>query len=75
MLHDVIYLKRTEKVKVKDKEDEVIVEIAFQYTDSYSEEILSFANTIKTVDGGTHVTAFKTTLTRLMNEYGRKHNF
>ncbi|ACM23919.1 MULTISPECIES: DNA topoisomerase (ATP-hydrolyzing) subunit B [Thermotoga] len=75
VLHDVIYLKRTEKVKVKDKEDEVIVEIAFQYTDSYSEEILSFANTIKTVDGGTHVTAFKTTLTRLMNEYGRKHNF
>ncbi|PLV58318.1 DNA topoisomerase (ATP-hydrolyzing) subunit B [Thermotoga sp. KOL6] len=74
-LHDVVHIKRTERVKTKDKEEEVMVEIAFQYTDSYSEEILSFANTIKTVDGGTHVTSFKTTLTRLMNEYGRKHNF
>ena len=74
-LHDVIHIKRTEKVKTKNGEDEVIVEIAFQYTDSYSEDIVSFANTIKTVDGGTHVTAFKSTLTRLMNEYGKKHNF
>ncbi|AIY87464.1 MULTISPECIES: DNA topoisomerase (ATP-hydrolyzing) subunit B [unclassified Thermotoga] len=75
VFHDVIYMKRTEKVQTKNGEDEVIVEIAFQYTDSYSEDIVSFANTIKTVDGGTHVTAFKSTLTRLMNEYGKKHNF
>ena len=72
-IHDVIFIRDTAYVETKyGQREEVLVEIAFQYTDSYSEEIHSFANTVKTVDGGTHVTAFKTMLTRLMNEYGRK---
>lgn len=49
-------------------------EIAMQYNDSYNEVILSFANNIHTIDGGTHETAFKNTLTKVINEYGRKMN-
>lgn len=47
-------------------------EIAFQYNDSYNELILSFANNIHTVDGGTHETGFKNALTKVFNEYGKK---
>ncbi|MCI9415197.1 MAG: DNA topoisomerase (ATP-hydrolyzing) subunit B [Clostridiales bacterium] len=51
-----------------------IAEIAFQYNDSYNEIILSFANNIHTVDGGTHETGFKTAITRIFNDYARKHS-
>ncbi|MFR5135250.1 MAG: DNA topoisomerase (ATP-hydrolyzing) subunit B [Acutalibacter sp.] len=49
-------------------------EIAMQYTDSYQEQILSFANNIHTTDGGTHEDGFKRSLTRVMNDYARKYN-
>lgn len=49
-------------------------EVALCYTDSYSETLLSFANNINTIDGGTHETGFKTALTRVFNDYGRKFN-
>lgn len=66
VLHpDVIYLKR----EVGD----AVAEVAMQYNDSYNEVILSFANNIHTVDGGTHETAFKNALTKVLNEYNRKH--
>lgn len=45
-----------------------------QYTDSYNETMLSFANNVHTVDGGTHETGFKTALTRVFNDYGRKYS-
>lgn len=48
-------------------------EIAMLYNDSYNEIILSFANNVHTVDGGTHETGFKTALTRVFNDYGRKY--
>ncbi len=48
------------------------VELAIQYNDSYSENIYSFANNIRTVEGGTHETGLKTALTRVLNTYGRK---
>lgn len=48
------------------------VEIAFQYTDSYSENIFTFANNISTHEGGTHLIGFRSALTRLINDYGRK---
>ncbi len=48
--------------------------IALMYTDSYNELILSFANNVRTVDGGTHEQGFKTALTRVFNDYGRKYN-
>ena len=49
-------------------------EIAMQYTDSYQEQIFSFANNIRTTDGGTHEDGFKRALTRVMNDYARKYN-
>ena len=47
-------------------------EVALSYTDKYNETILSFANNINTIDGGTHETGFKTALTRVFNDYGKK---
>ncbi len=52
----------------------MMVEVAMQYTTSYSEVILSFANNIHTVDGGMHETGFKSGLTRVINDYARKNN-
>ncbi|MBL8212295.1 MAG: DNA topoisomerase (ATP-hydrolyzing) subunit B [Bryobacterales bacterium] len=49
----------------------VNIEVALQYNDSYSENVFSFANNINTVDGGTHLTGFRTSLTRTINDYGR----
>lgn len=48
-------------------------EVALQYTDSYNELILTFANNINTTEGGTHEVGFRTALTRVFNEYGRRH--
>jgi DNA gyrase subunit B len=56
------------------EKDDSIAEIAFQYTDSYNEVILSFANNINTSEGGMHETGFKTALTRVLNDYGKKYN-
>ncbi|MDO8563389.1 MAG: DNA topoisomerase (ATP-hydrolyzing) subunit B [Nanoarchaeota archaeon] len=55
------------------EEEKVIVEIAVQYNDSYQENVLSFVNTINTVEGGTHVVGFKTALTRAINDYANKN--
>ena len=65
-LHDVFY---AEKVL-----EGVGVEVALQSTDAYSESVYSFANTINTVDGGTHLTGFRTATTRVLNDYARKNN-
>lgn len=51
------------------EKDGVIVEIAMQWTDDYIEHIFSFANNINTIDGGTHLTGFKSALTKIINEY------
>jgi len=53
--------------------DEVPVEIALQYTDTYSENILGFVNNILTPEGGTHIEGFKTSLTKCLNDYARSH--
>lgn len=50
------------------------VEIAMQYTNSYSEEILSFVNNVKTSDGGTHEVGFKTGITKVFNDYAKQNN-
>lgn len=63
---DVIYLEGSKK--------SCIVEIAMQYTSRYDETILSFANDIRTIDGGTHETGFKGALTRVMNNYAHAKN-
>lgn len=63
---DVIY--------IEGKSGDIEVEIAFQYTNSYTEQINSYCNRINLVDGGTLVTGFKTALTRIMNQYARELN-
>ncbi len=50
-------------------------EIALMYNDGYNETLLSYANNVNTVDGGTHENGFKTALTRVFNEYGKKYNY
>ena len=57
------------------KKDNVNVNIALQYTDSYSENIISFVNNVKTGDGGSHEVGFKTALTKVLNDYARENNF
>ena len=53
----------------------VNVSVAFQYTDSYSENIVSFVNNVKTTDGGTHEVGFKTAITKVLNDYAKENNF
>jgi len=57
-----------------NKENNISVEIALQYNDSYSTRLYSFVNNINTVEGGTHEEGFRTALTRVINEYNRKNN-
>ncbi len=63
-LHPPFYIERTV--------NGTLVEIALQYTDEFSESVFTFANNINTVDGGTHLTGFRSALTRTLNEYARK---
>ena len=57
-----------------EKDGEVPVEIAFQYTTAYSENIYTFVNNINTIEGGTHLEGFKRALTKTFNEYAKSHN-
>jgi DNA gyrase subunit B len=64
VLHPVVHIER--------EVEGVGIEVAVQYTDSYNESVYSFANTINTVDGGTHMTGLRSALTRVINDYARK---
>jgi len=63
-LHDVVYAER--------QVNGVGIEVALQYTDAYAESVYAFANTIHTVDGGTHLTGLRSGLTRTINDYARR---
>jgi len=60
-------------IYVAGQKDDAVAEVALQYNDGYNETILSFANNISTTEGGMHETGFKTALTRVINDYGRKY--
>ncbi|WP_294984036.1 DNA topoisomerase (ATP-hydrolyzing) subunit B [uncultured Fenollaria sp.] len=64
--NDIIYFDKSM--------DDCELEIAMQYTDGYSENVLTFANNIHTTEGGYHLTGFRNALTRALNDYGRKAN-
>ncbi len=66
-LHKVISMEKTI--------DNISVEAAIQYTDVFTESIYAFANTINTIDGGTHLTGLRAALTRVINDYARKNKF
>ena len=59
-------------IYMKGEEDGSIAEVAMQYNDSYNETIISFANNMATIEGGTHETGFKNALTKAINDYARK---
>ena len=60
---------------ISGSRDKIDVRVAFQYTDSYSENIISFVNNVKTIDGGTHEVGFKTAITRVFNEYAKDNGY
>ena len=61
-------------IYISGTQGDSFAEIAMQYNDSYNDVILSFANNIHTIDGGSHETGFKNALTKVINEYGKKFN-
>ena len=60
-------------IYMEAERDGVAMEIALQYNDGYSETVFSFANNINTVDGGSHLSGFRTSLTRTINYAGQQH--
>lgn len=76
----VEYVNKNEEVLhsppiyVEGRKDTSSVEIAMQYNDGYNEKIYSYANNIATTEGGTHLTGFKTAITKVLNDYARKYN-
>lgn len=62
-----------EPIYFEGKRDDTQVEIAMQYTESFAENIHTFANNIKTIEGGTHLSGFRSALTRTLNDYARKN--
>ncbi len=65
-LHDVIYLEK--------EKDDVVVEIALRYNAGYQDNIFSFVNNINTIEGGTHLSGFRTALTRVLNSFAKQHS-
>jgi len=65
-LHKVVYVEKTI--------ENISVEAAIQYTDAFTESVYAFANTMNTIDGGTHLTGLRSALTRVINDYARKNN-
>lgn len=63
-----------EPIEVRGEKDGVLVHLAFQYTDSYQEQVFSYANSIPTKDGGTHVTGFRSAITRAIQQYAQREN-
>ncbi len=66
-LHDIVYFE--------GEKEGIEVELAFQYNDSSAENLLSYVNTIPTIDEGTHVSGLRNAMTKALNDYARKHNF
>jgi len=64
-----------EVIALENKDDNYILDCALQYNDGYNEQVLSFVNNIRTIDGGTHESGFKSALTKVCNRYAQQHNF
>ena len=62
-------------IYMKAEKGDITAEVAMQYNDSYNETIVTFANNMSTIDGGTHETGFKTAITKVLNDYARKNGY
>ncbi|MBQ3511764.1 MAG: DNA topoisomerase IV subunit B [Bacilli bacterium] len=62
-------------LSINGSRDKMDIEIALQYTDTYNENIVSFVNNVKTIDGGSHEVGFKTALTKVFNDYAKSNGF
>ena len=62
-------------IYIASRSGDYFVEVAIQYNDSYAENVYSYANNIATIEGGTHMTGFKSALTKVINDYSRKYGF
>ncbi|MBI51689.1 MAG: DNA topoisomerase (ATP-hydrolyzing) subunit B [Chloroflexi bacterium] len=62
-----------EPIYFQQEKDDILIEVALQYNGSFTENIATFANCIKTMDGGSHLTGFRTAITRVLNDYARKN--
>lgn len=77
----VEYLNRNKSVLHKTPiyfsgdQDDVFVEVAIQYNDTYVENVYTYANNIATIEGGSHLTGFRSAITKTVNDYARKYNF
>jgi DNA gyrase subunit B len=75
VIHDPVVLSGKRQVEIdydgKKTSDDVFADVVFQYNDSYNDQILCFANSIPNADGGTHLTGFRTALTRSINQYAK----
>lgn len=69
-----IVLTGKREVKLDNRDEDIFVDCVLQYNDSYSDQILCFANSIPNPDGGTHLTGFRSALTRAINQYSRANN-
>ena len=66
-------LRHSAPIFIQEQMDSTMVEVALQYNDGYSDNTLTFANCVNTVDGGTHLTGFRSALTRVLNDYAHKN--
>src|SRR5438067_5558209 len=69
-----IILRGQRKVTIDGKEEDVFADVVIQYNDSYNDQILCFANSIPNPDGGTHMSGFRSALTKSINQYARSNN-
>ncbi|MDO5037524.1 MAG: DNA topoisomerase (ATP-hydrolyzing) subunit B [Tissierellia bacterium] len=76
----VDYMNRSKKplhdkiIYMEEEDSDNLIEVAIQYTDGYQEHVLSFVNNINTEEGGSHLSGFRSALTKTINDYGRKNN-
>ncbi len=69
-----VSIQKETKVKTDDKEAEVHVEVVLQYNDTYNDQVLCYTNTIHNPDGGTHLSGFRSALTRAINQHAKSNN-
>ena len=69
-----VSIRKEQRVKIDDKEAEIHVEVVFQYNDTYNDQVLCYTNTIHNPDGGTHLSGFRSALTRAINQFAKSNN-